>query len=90
MSEYGDIEMLSKFIQAAIHDAKYDWMDEDKAFFATIDGLPGVWATAPTVEECREELIENLEEWILFSLTHRLEIPLKGGINLNLSTVEVA
>jgi predicted RNase H-like HicB family nuclease len=81
--------MLSRFIRAALHDAKYDWMDEDMAYFGTIDGLLGVWATAPTVEACREELIENLEEWILFSLTHRIEVPRKGGINLNLRTVDV-
>jgi predicted RNase H-like HicB family nuclease len=82
--------MLNRFIQAAIRDARYEWMDEDKAYFATVDGLAGVWATAPTVEECRQELIENLEEWILFNLTHRVEIPPKGGVNLNLSTAEVA
>ena len=82
--------MLNRFIQAAIRDAQYNWMDEDKAFFATVEGLPGLWTSAPTIEECRQELIENLEEWILFNLTHRVEIPPKGGINLNLSTAEVA
>jgi len=82
--------VLNKFIQAAIDDAKYEWMNDDQEYFATIDGLPGLWATAPTIEACRRELIENLEEWILFSLTHHMEIPQKGGINLNLSTAEVA
>jgi predicted RNase H-like HicB family nuclease len=82
--------MLNRFIQAGLHDAKYDWMEEENAYFATIDGLLGVWATAPTVEACREELIENLEEWVLFNLTHRIEIPHKGGINLNVSTAEVS
>ena len=82
--------MLNRFIQAAMRNAQYEWMEEDKAYFATVAGLPGVWATASTVEACREELIENLEEWILFNVAHRVSIPVMGGIDLNLTIAEVA
>ena len=37
-----------------------------------------------------EELLENLEEWMLFRLRHRMVIPVKGGIDLNLSTAEAS
>jgi hypothetical protein len=35
------------------------------------------------------ELCSGLEDSVLFGLTHRIEIPPVGGVNLNLSTAEV-
>jgi predicted RNase H-like HicB family nuclease len=67
-----------------IGDAKYEWMSEDEAYFATVEGLPGLWASAPTIEECRNELLENLEEWLLFRIRHQMPVPPKGGMDLNL------
>ncbi len=55
----------------------------DGTFYGSIPGFQGVWANAPTEEECRRELQEVLEEWILFRLKHDLPLPAVGDIDLN-------
>jgi predicted RNase H-like HicB family nuclease len=57
--------MLTKYIQAALHKAKYKILSDDDTFYGEIPGFQGVWANADTLEACREELAEVLEEWIL-------------------------
>ncbi|MGI8689017.1 MAG: hypothetical protein ACR2M3_10595 [Thermomicrobiales bacterium] len=45
-------------------------------FFATIPGFQGVWAHAKTVEECREELREVLEDWLFLSIADHDQLPI--------------
>jgi predicted RNase H-like HicB family nuclease len=52
-----------------------------------IPGLEGVWATADTLEACRDELEDVLEEWIVLSLAKNLPIPTIDGIDLSVSRV---
>lgn len=57
--------------------AKYDIM-EDGRIFGHIPECQGAWAEAATLEECREELQNVLEGWLLLGLQlgHRLPITL--------------
>lgn len=57
------IEMLFEYIQKALERAQYKKLD-DGTWFAEIPGFQGVWANAHTMEECRHELEEVLEEWV--------------------------
>ncbi len=66
--------MLTDYIQAALNHAGYEQM-EDGRFFATISGLKGLWADGDTIELCRKNLIETLEDWIFISLKEDLPIP---------------
>ncbi len=66
--------MLTKYIQAAMHRAKYEILEGDEGFFGEIPGFDGVWSNAATLEECREELAEVLEEWILFHLAANTQL----------------
>ena len=52
-----------------------------------IPGLQGVWANADTLEDCRDELREVLEEWIILGLKMNHHIPAIDGIELNLEKV---
>jgi predicted RNase H-like HicB family nuclease len=56
---------------------------ENGRFFATIPECKGLWAEGATLEECRDELQNTLEDWLLlgFQLRHRL--PVIDGIDLN-------
>ncbi len=83
--------MLTNYIQAAMHQAHYELI-EDGTFFATIPGLEGLWANAPTLEECRDELQSSLEDWLLLGLKLGHEMPIVDGIDLNLdlTPLEVA
>jgi predicted RNase H-like HicB family nuclease len=49
--------------------------------------LDGVYASASSLEGCREELEEVLEEWVLFRVSRHLEVPEVNGIDLRVSKV---
>ncbi|HZS92190.1 MAG TPA: type II toxin-antitoxin system HicB family antitoxin [Chloroflexota bacterium] len=79
--------MLTSYIAAAMHRATYKLLPEDGTFFGEIPGLDGVWASAKTLEACRDELAEVLEEWIVLSLARNLPIPELDGITLSMQQV---
>jgi predicted RNase H-like HicB family nuclease len=73
--------MLSKYLRGAVHGAKYELL-EGGACYGSIPGFEGVWADPASVEECRDELEEVLEEWLLFRLSRQLPVPIADGIDL--------
>ncbi|MCL1473985.1 type II toxin-antitoxin system HicB family antitoxin [Argonema antarcticum] len=77
--------MLTKYIQAAMRQAKYEILPDDGTFYGEIPICEGVYANAATLDACREELQEVLEDWILLSLTLNLPLPLIDGIDLTIS-----
>ena len=60
---------------------------EDKTFYGAIPGFQGVWANEPTLEACREELQEALEDWVLLGVSLKHELPVVDGIELKYSEV---
>lgn len=62
--------------------ANYE-ITEDGRYFGRIPVTPGVWGEAASLEECREELREVLEEWIVLSLKRRDQLPVIGACDLN-------
>ena len=54
-------------------------------FYAEIPGLQGLYANAKTLEACREELRESLEEWIVLGLQLDHTLPILDGISLSFS-----
>ncbi len=75
--------MLTEYIQAAMREAHYEILPDGEGYFGKINGLEGVWANAGALEDCREELREVLEEWLLLGLKMGHSIPAVGGIDLN-------
>ena len=78
--------MLSRYMSKALEKAEYKKLD-DGTWFAEIPGFTGVWANAPTVEACRSELLEVLEEWLLLKLRDGDPIPVVDGIELKIAEV---
>jgi len=74
--------MLTKYIQAAMNQATYEVVSDDGSFYGQIPGLSGVWANATSLEACRNELEEVLEDWILVRISEHLPIPAVDGIEL--------
>ena len=66
--------MLSEYISEKLKRARYKLL-EDRTYFGEIPGLRGVWANAKNLEECREELREVLEDWILLKIRSRESVP---------------
>lgn len=70
--------MLTQYIQAAMRRAKYEILDGNEGFYGEIPGFVGVWASAATLEDCRDELSEALETWLLFRVSRGLKVPKVG------------
>lgn len=79
--------MLTAYIQAALRKAHYEILPEGEGYFGAIEGLQGVWAQAETLEACREELREVLEEWIILGLRMGHPLPSIDGIKLSVEEV---
>lgn len=74
--------MLTNYIRAAMRQARYEILPDDGTFYGEIPGFSGVYANAATLEACREELEEVLEEWILFRVSRNLSLPVVEGMEL--------
>jgi predicted RNase H-like HicB family nuclease len=81
--------MFSEYIQAALMQAEYDTL-EDGSYVATVPGLQGVIAVGDTLEECRIDLIEVIEEWIVARLQWGYPIPPISGYTISSSKEPIA
>ncbi|MDI6704608.1 MAG: type II toxin-antitoxin system HicB family antitoxin [bacterium] len=79
--------MLTEYIRAAMKRAKYEILPDDNTFYGEIPGFDGVYANAKTLEACRDELEEVLEEWIFFRISRNLPLPIVEGIELTIKEV---
>ena len=79
--------MLTQYIQAAMRQAKYEILSDDGSFYGEIPDFQGVYANAETLESCREELAEVLEEWIFFRISRNLTLPVVNGLQLAIEKV---
>ena len=73
--------MLTAYISAAMNRARYKIID-DGTYFGEVPGLEGLWANAKTLESCRNELQEVLEDWLIVKLRDGDDIPRVGRIQL--------
>ncbi len=63
------------YIQAALDQAHYELIEDEEPFYGEVPELAGVWATGITLEACRNNLAEAIEDWLLFSVAKGLPIP---------------
>ena len=71
--------MISEYIKAAMKNAHYEMIEDEEPYYGEIPELKGVWATGKTLEDCRGNLSENLEGWILVRNSQGMEIPEING-----------
>ncbi|MEN8613858.1 type II toxin-antitoxin system HicB family antitoxin [Dehalogenimonas sp. THU2] len=76
--------MLTDYFKAAMKNAKYEILPDDKSYYGAISGFQGVWANSPTLEGCRLELREVLEDWVMISIARHLPLPVVDGIELKI------
>ncbi|HWQ76615.1 MAG TPA: type II toxin-antitoxin system HicB family antitoxin [Syntrophomonas sp.] len=79
--------ILTAFTEAALREAVYKILD-DGTFYGEIPLCHGVWANEKTLEKCREELHEVLEEWLILKLRDCDPLPQIGGVDLNTVVTE--
>jgi predicted RNase H-like HicB family nuclease len=83
------IQMIIEYCHKAIGKAEYRKL-EDGTWFAEIPGFKGVWANGESVEECRKELIDVLEEWLVLKLRDKDPIPTVDGLTIEIRDVAAA
>ena len=74
--------MLTEYIEEALRRAKYEIIEDEEPFYGEVEELPGVWATGKTLEECRNNLKEVIEGWLLISLRKNLPILRLGSYEI--------
>jgi predicted RNase H-like HicB family nuclease len=73
-----EASVIARYIDKALRRARYTQPDAG-VYCATVPGLRGVLATAPTLEVCRDQLAEVIEEWVLVRVSRGLPVPRLGG-----------
>lgn len=81
--------MLTGYISAAMRRATYEILP-DGTIYGQIPGFQGVYASADTLESCREQLQEVLEGWIVLGLHLGHALPEVEGISLTIGQGEAA
>ena len=82
-----EVRLLTEYINEGLKRAKYELIDDEEPFYGEIPVCPGVQATGRTLEECRQDLEDALDAWLVLRLQSGLEIPEVDGIQLTRLTV---
>ena len=80
--------MLLQYIEAAIKQAEYKKL-ENNTWFGEIPGFQGVWANASSVENCRSEFIEVLEEWLILKIKDNDTLPTIDNLSISVSKAAI-
>ena len=76
--------MLLDYFRAAMRHAHYEILSDDGSFYGEIPECNGVYANAASLEACRDELEEVLEDWVLFRVYKNLTIPVIDGCDISI------
>ena len=81
--------MLTRYIHQVMRGAHFELMENGR-FYGSIPGFQGVWSEGGSLEECRDELIEAVEGWLIVKLRCGEDLPVVGDIDINRLGREVA
>jgi len=82
--------MFAEYIQAAMDKATYEIIDDPEPFYGEVPELQGLWATGKTLEECRKNLMDALEDWIAAHLAWGYPVPPLEGHMIQVSNEPMA
>ena len=74
--------MLIEYVEEALRRAHYELIDDEEPYYGEVPELKGVWASGKTLEDCRENLKDVIEGWILVSLRKDLPVPRLGALEI--------
>ena len=74
--------MIREYIDAALGRAHYELIQDEEPYYGEVLELPGVWASGKTLEECRGNLAETIEGWVLIRIARGLAVPPVSGIQV--------
>ena len=74
--------MLIEYVEEALRRARYELIDDEEPYYGEVPELKGVWASGKTLEECRDNLKDVIEGWLLVSLRKDLPVPSLGAYEI--------
>jgi predicted RNase H-like HicB family nuclease len=75
--------MIRDYIEAAMRHAHYELIDQPgEPHYGEIPECRGVLAIGKTLEECRKNLEDALDSWLVVGLRQGLDIPEIDGIRV--------
>ncbi|MDP1715401.1 MAG: type II toxin-antitoxin system HicB family antitoxin [Anaerolineales bacterium] len=76
--------MIHEYIETALRHAHYEIIKDEQPYYGEVPELQGVWATGKSLEECRQNLTEVVDGWVLVRLARGLPIPPIGKMQIRL------
>jgi predicted RNase H-like HicB family nuclease len=73
--------VFTEYVEKAMQHAEYEQM-EDGNWWGQVAELQFTWAIAPTLEECRQELRDEVEDWLVFAIARHSAIPTLDGVTI--------
>jgi predicted RNase H-like HicB family nuclease len=59
------MRMSTEYVSAALKRAKFELINDEEPYYGEVKELRGVWATGKTLEECRHNLAEVIDGWLV-------------------------
>ena len=81
----GEARLIRQYVEQALRMARYDKL-EDGTFYGEVPRLRGVLATGETLEACRDQLAEVVEEWVLVRVAKGLQVPRLGKASVRVTS----
>jgi len=72
--------MIIEYINKALAQAHYEIIEDEDPYYGEISDLPGVYASGKNLEECRKNLTEVIDGWLIIRLRRGMQIPPINGI----------
>ncbi len=76
--------MITEYVEAALSKARYEIIKDEEPYYGEVPELEGVWATGKTLEECRKNLAEVIDGWIIVRLRKGLSLPPIGEYKIEI------
>ena len=76
--------MIQTYIDAAMQRVRYELIQDVEPYYGEVPELPGVWASGQTLEQCRSNLVEAVDGWLLFRIARGMLIPPLGDVRVSL------
>jgi predicted RNase H-like HicB family nuclease len=77
------VMMLRAYLDAAMAHARFERLEGDEGYYGEIPGLDGLWASATSLDACRDELASALEDWVVAGLQLGHELPSIDDVTLS-------
>ncbi len=82
--------MIAEYVQATLERARYELINDSEPYYGEVPEVAGVWASGPTLEECRHNLADVLDGWIVLRRGRGIPIPPLGNHTISgLESIEV-